>query len=100
MWQGQALGSAAHMTSLRRTRIGSYRVGDAWSMPDLAAAIGGKPRSAAEAQNGGQAPVKDGGADGVEGPRSEETGTEEEAGRSEEAAVDQEPEPKRPRLDA
>ena len=33
--QGQSLGSAAHMTSLRRTRIGDYHVDRAWTLEEL-----------------------------------------------------------------
>ena len=36
--QGRAVGSAAHLTALRRERIGEHDVVDAWQMPDLVAA--------------------------------------------------------------
>ena len=36
--QGKAVGSAAHLTALRRESIGEYDVADAWSVPDLVAA--------------------------------------------------------------
>ena len=32
------MGSAAHLTALRRESIGEHDVADAWSMPDLVAA--------------------------------------------------------------
>lgn len=38
MLQGKALGSAAHLTALRRESIGVYDVADAWAVSDLAAA--------------------------------------------------------------
>ncbi len=36
---GQALGCGAHLAALRRTRIGSFRVEDAVTLPQLAAAV-------------------------------------------------------------
>ena len=37
MLQGQKLGSAAHVTELRRERIGEHSVADAWVLQDLIA---------------------------------------------------------------
>lgn len=36
--QGRAVGSAAHLTALRRESIGAHNVADAWTVPDLVAA--------------------------------------------------------------
>ncbi|MEM9888429.1 MAG: tRNA pseudouridine(55) synthase TruB [Bacteroidota bacterium] len=38
---GRALDSGAYLTSLRRTKIGEYRVEDAWNLEALVEAIGG-----------------------------------------------------------
>ena len=49
MWvywgQGQALGSCAVMSALRREAIGSFRVEDAWQLPELVAAVTERRRS-------------------------------------------------------
>lgn len=37
--QGEALGCGAHLVALRREAIGEQRVGAAWHLPDLVAAI-------------------------------------------------------------
>ena len=37
--QGEALGCGAHLVALRREAIGELRVGAAWQLPDLVAAI-------------------------------------------------------------
>lgn len=34
-WQGQAVGSAAHLVALRREAIGKYNVRDAWTVQQL-----------------------------------------------------------------
>ena len=38
--QGKLLGSAAHVTELRRERIGSHSVADAWTLPAFVADAG------------------------------------------------------------
>ncbi len=40
---GRALGVGAHLTALRRTEIGRYRVDEAWTMGRLAMALEGQP---------------------------------------------------------
>lgn len=40
---GQALGCGAHLTALRRTAIGPFSVGDAWTIERLEAALKGSP---------------------------------------------------------
>jgi tRNA pseudouridine55 synthase len=40
---GHALGSGAHLSSLRRTRIGTYHVADAWKVDDFIKAVKANP---------------------------------------------------------
>jgi tRNA pseudouridine55 synthase len=47
---GAAVGSAAHLTALRRESIGDFRVGAAWQMADLAAALEAQRRAGAAAR--------------------------------------------------
>ena len=37
---GEALGSGAFLSSLRRTRNGGYGIADAWTLPEVLAALG------------------------------------------------------------
>ena len=52
---GAALGTAAHLTALRREAIGEYRVQDAWQIEDLAEQLWAQGR----ARRAGQQPAAD-----------------------------------------
>jgi hypothetical protein len=49
---GRALGTAAHMTALRRERIGQYDIKDAWEVEPLADLIHAQRQGFVEAQEG------------------------------------------------
>lgn len=40
---GEALGAGAHLTALRRTRVGDFRIGDCMTVDDMAHLIGSAP---------------------------------------------------------
>mmetsp|Transcript_42337 Transcript_42337/g.126924 ORF Transcript_42337/g.126924 Transcript_42337/m.126924 type:complete len:99 (+) Transcript_42337:158-454(+) len=57
---GEALGTAAHMTSLRREAIGQYHVRDAWPLDDLLKELtAAKERLAEQGDAGAEQPLSE-----------------------------------------